>query len=120
MIIELEVFTAGETAFYCRLALGSGYDWPTRLADWRRGKAVEYGGPVLLPSTTVRGSLKRPLYSVQDVKQFIADYTAHDLNVERAVKPRSRHITIDTATGIQRWRARPPARPTPIAGAAHA
>jgi hypothetical protein len=107
MMIELEVFTPGEAAYFCRLALGDGYDWHTRLSDWRRGKGIGYGGPVLLPSTTVRGSLKKPLYAAQDVKQFITDYTAHDRNAERAVKPRSRRISVDPDTGTQKWLARP-------------
>lgn len=113
MMIELEVFTAGETAFYCRLALGDGYDWSTRLTDWRRGKAVEYGGPVLMPTTTVRGSLKRPLYAAQDVMQFVKDYTAYDSAVERAAKPRTRRISIDLSTGTQKWLPRSPAKLAP-------
>lgn len=109
MKLVLEVLTAGEAAFYCRLALGDGYDWSTRLTDWRRGKGVDYGGPVLLTTTTIWSSLKKPSYATSDVKKFIDEYSAYDLTAQRGVKPRSRYIEMDPATGKQRWLARPPA-----------
>jgi hypothetical protein len=104
MKITIKTYLVGEAAFICRLALDGSYDWGIRLANWR-GKGQLYGGPGLLPTTTITSPLRGPLYFATDLTHFITHYKAHDRRAQRCMKPKARYVEIDT--GRRSWKVCP-------------
>jgi len=116
----IKTLSASDTAYWLRHKLGLSYDWRSRLADWRRGRALDYGGPVLLPASR---SAYSPLYELSEIAAFIKDYRTFDRNAEAEVKPEIIYVELDIRTGEQKRLAHPPrpliATTTATAGAAH-
>lgn len=113
MKITIKAYSTGDTAFYLRHVLGDVFDWYSRLADWRRGKATEYGGPVL---HAMKQKGEAPVYAVEDILAFVEKYLAYDRNAQRGKKPQPIFIELDTHTDAKRRLPHRPATPR----AAHA
>lgn len=110
MKVMIRTLTSSGTAYCLRRLLGDAYAWRSRLADWRRGRATEYGGPVLLPVTPGHYN---SLYEFSEIVQFIRDYRAYDRNAQVNVAPKVIHAEFDTDTGTLRRLAHPPAKLAP-------
>lgn len=110
MKVMIKALTTGDTAYCLRRLLGESYDWRSRLADWRRGRATEYGGPVLLPVTPGHYN---SLYEISEIVQFIKEYRAYDHNAQVNVAPKIIHAEFDIDSGAIRRLAHPPAKLAP-------
>lgn len=106
----IKTLNARDTTYCLRQLLGDAYDWRSRLADWRRYRATEYGGPVLLPVTPGHYN---SLYSISEIVQFVKEYRAYDRNAQVNVAPKVVYLEVDTRTGAQRRLAHPPAKLAP-------
>lgn len=99
MIVDTHTITAGETAHYLQVHLGSLRQWRDFLSDCIRNRQ-DIKGCTLMPCARKRGATGLgPVYSVNEVKAFIMAVKATE---PRAGKPvRAVIVKIDTAKS---WR----------------